>query len=130
MAEPVDAPVPRDERLLQAGVTVIRLQGAGLFAAAIYLLVRSFTSPVHSAGIAALDVVSALLGGLAFVAAARGFARLSRAVRVPGYILEFLCLPIGVGLFQGHQPAWGVVVLGSALAAVVLVARGSPTVEH
>jgi hypothetical protein len=121
-------PVPRDERLLQFGVTVMRLQGAGLFAAAVYLLVRSLTSTVHSTGIAALDVLSALVGGLAFVGAARGMARMSRAARVPAYILEFLCLPIGVGLFQGHQPAWGVVVLGSALASTGLLIKGLPKI--
>jgi hypothetical protein len=122
--------VPRDPQLLRLGTAVMTAQGVGLFAAALYLLVRAFTSPVHSAGIAALDVVCALVGGLAFAGVARGLRRLSAAARTPGYILEFLCLPIGVGLFQGHQPAWGVLVLGSALLTIGLLIRGLPKITE
>jgi hypothetical protein len=117
---------PRDPRALKIGAAVVAAQGLGLVAAGFYLLVRAFGSDVTNRTIAALDVVWALGGGLLLLRCARGLVRLRYVVRVPVFIVEFITIPVGIGLFQGHQWGWGVLVLGSGLVAMAALIRGLP----
>jgi hypothetical protein len=107
-------------------VLVLTAQGAALVGVAAYLTVRAFGHDAHNRGLAFLDVGATLAGAALLLGLARGLSRLRLAARTPALVVEALCVPVGVGLFQGDQPAYGGVVLGGAVAVIVLLLAGLP----
>jgi hypothetical protein len=122
---------PRDPRLMRAGLAVVLAQAAALAGAGAWLGVHAATGAhVTSGGILALDIVAALGAALLLVVLARGLNRGASAARTPTFLVEALCLPVGIGLVQGHQPGFAVAVLGSATAVMLLLGRGLPARER
>ncbi|HVU71339.1 MAG TPA: hypothetical protein VHE83_00105 [Mycobacteriales bacterium] len=118
---------PRDPRLMRAGLAVLLAQAVALVAAGIWLGIHAATGAhVTSGGILALDIIAAVGAGALLAFLARWLARGSGAARTPTFMCEALCLPVGVGLIQGHRPGFAVAVLGSAVAVMLLLARGLP----
>lgn len=115
--------------LLRVGVGVLLLQGVALLGAAAFLAVRTTGHDVDNRAGAIGGALLTLLGAAAF--AGLGFAlRLPprRAAVTPALILEALCLPVAVGLFQGGKPEYGAPVLALALVGLVAVAVGAASV--
>lgn len=124
---PDDAAAPRDPRLLRAGLAVLLAQAVALVAAGVWLAIHAATGAhVTSGGILALDVVAAVGAGALLALLARALDRGSSAARTPTFLCEALCIPVGIGLIQGHRPGFAVAVLGTAIAVMALLARGLP----
>lgn len=119
-AEPVDLPqVPPP---LRAAAIVVLVQAGALAVTAVVLVVLAF---VHSTTRlwAALAVAGfALLGALVLYLCARGLLALRPSSRSPVILLELIALPVGYSLgIQADRPVFGVPVLVSALAVLVLL---------
>jgi hypothetical protein len=122
---------PRDARLLRAGLAVLRGQALALLVAAVWLVVHAAAgNRVTDRGLLALDVVAAAVGAAVLALFARSLGRGGAAARTPTLLAEFLCLPVGAGLVQGGRPAFAVLVLGPAVAVIVLLGRGLPPRER
>ena len=124
---PEESAVPRDARLMRAGLAVLLAQAVALAAGGAWLGVHAATGAhVTSGGILALDIVAAVGAAALLAFLARALSRGSSAARTPAFLCEALCLPVGVGLIQGHRPGYAVAVLGTAVAVMVLLGRGLP----
>ena len=118
---------PRDPRLMRAGLAVLVAQAVALVGAGAWLGVHAATGAhVTSGGILALDIVAAVGAASLLGFLARALSRGSSAARTPTFLCEALCIPVGIGLIQGHQPGFAAAVLGTAVAVMVLLARGLP----
>lgn len=100
---------------------LVALQGIGLIAAGVYLVVRAQEPHAgHPGSTTVLGVLSALVG-LVVIAMARAALRLSGRVRSPLLVLEILCLPIGLTAVQGGRWQIGVPLALVAVAVIVLM---------
>lgn len=121
--EPVELPGP-----VRVAAVVVLLQAAGLFVAAVALVIEITGGGYDEAGRAWSDAAFALFGALALVVAARGLSYLRPAVRTPLLVLEVLALPVGYSMIQGGRWEYGApVVVGALMVTALLLTRPART---
>ncbi len=112
---------PRSVATITALAVIVAVQGLGLIAIGVYLIVRAAQPDAgHPGSTEVLGALSVLLGlGVVWMARA-AFARRPR-VRSPLLVLEILCLPIAVTALQGGRWYVGVPLGIAAIAVIVLM---------
>jgi hypothetical protein len=104
-----------------AAAALVALQGVGLLAAGVYLIVRALEPDAgHRASTEVLGALSVVVG-LVIVATARLVAARSRRVRSPLLVLEIICVPIAITTVQGCRWYVGVPLAVVAVAVIVLM---------
>jgi hypothetical protein len=104
-----------------AAAALVALQGVGLLAAGVYLIVRALEPDAgHRASTEVLGALSVVVG-LVIVATARLVAARSRRVRSPLLVLEIICVPIAITTVQGGRWYVGVPLAVVAVAVIVLM---------
>jgi hypothetical protein len=106
-----------------AAAAVIGLQALGLIVAGAWLMVRALGHDAHHrASTEVLGAMSILVGvGVLFLARAVG--RRNGRVRSLLLVLEIICLPIAVTIWQGGRWYVGLPLAASALLVLVFVGR-------
>ena len=86
-----------------AAAALVALQGVGLIAAGVYLIVRALEPDArHRASTEVLGALSVVVG-LVIVATATAGAARRRRVRSPLLVLEIICVPIAITTVQGGR---------------------------
>lgn len=107
---------------LRVAAGVACVQAAGLFAAAVVLIVKTMVGHPDSVGRALFGAAMALLGMLVLLACVRGVLALRWAARTPIIVIELLALPVSYSLgFQAGRIVYGAPILVSALAVLYLM---------
>lgn len=105
-----------------AAAAVVALQGLGLVAAGVFLIVRALEPDAgHRGSTEVLGALSVVVG-LGVLAMARAVGNRRRRVRSPLLVLEIICLPIAVTTVQGGRWYAGVPLGASAIAVITLMA--------
>jgi hypothetical protein len=100
---------------------IVALQGLGLIAIGVYLIVRAAQPDAgHPGSTEVLGALSVLVGLGVVLMARAALARRPR-VRSPLLVLEILCLPIAVTALQGGRWYVGVPLGVAAIAVIVLM---------
>jgi hypothetical protein len=115
-----------------SAAAVIALQATGLIAAGLWLMVRALGHDAkHRGSTEVLGAMSVVLGiGVLYLA--RAVRRRNGRVRAPLLILEIICLPISVTIWQGGRWYVGLPLALSAVLALGLAGRAgvlSPSAE-
>jgi hypothetical protein len=104
-----------------AAAALVALQGIGLVAAGVWLIVRALEPDAgHRASTEVLGALSVVVG-LVIVATARLVAARRRRVRSPLLVLEIICVPIAITTVQGGRWYVGVPLAVVAVAVIVLM---------
>jgi hypothetical protein len=104
-----------------AAAALVALQGVGLVAAGVWLIVRALEPDAsHRASTEVLGAMSVVVG-LVVVATARQVWARSRRVRSPLLVLEIICVPIAITIIQGGRWYVGVPLVIVAVAVIVLM---------
>jgi hypothetical protein len=120
MTEDTEHRVVPTQLRVAAGVACV--QAAGLFAAAVVLVVKTVGGHPDSVGRALFGAAMALLGTLVLLACVRGVLALRWAARTPMVVIELLALPVSYSLaFQAGRVGYGAPILISALAVLYLL---------
>jgi hypothetical protein len=107
---------------LRLAAGVVCVQAAGLFAAAVVLVVKTIAGHPDSVGRALFGAAMALLGMLVLLTCVRGILALRWAARTPIVVIELLALPVSYSLgFQADRMVYGAPILISALAVLYLM---------
>jgi hypothetical protein len=108
-------------RSANAAAALVALQGLGLVAAGVFLIVRAVEPVARHRG--STEVLGALsvVAGLGVLAMARAVGNRRPRIRGPLLVLEIICLPIGVTIVQGGRWYVGVPLVAVAIAVVVLM---------
>jgi hypothetical protein len=117
------APDPGDRRTgyAAAAAALVSLQGVGLIAAGVYLIVRALEPDAsHRASTEVLGALSVIVGLLVVAVARMVWAR-SRRVRSPLLVLEIICVPVAITIIQGGRWYVGVPLAIVAVAVIVLM---------
>jgi hypothetical protein len=80
----------------------------------------------HNRGLALVGALFGLLCGLALLLAGRGLRQGARWPWSPAFLAQLFMLPVGIGLVQGGQGVYGVLVLAPAIAAGALLVLAPP----
>ena len=104
-----------------AAAALVGLQGVGLIAAGVFLIVRALEPDAsHRASTEVLGALSVVVGLLDRRVARLVWAR-SRRVRSPLLVLEIICIPIAITIIQGGRWYVGVPLAIVAVAVIVLM---------
>lgn len=104
-----------------AAAALVGLQGVGLIAAGVFLIVRALEPDAsHRASTEVLGALSVVVGLLIVAVARMVWARSSR-VRSPLLVLEIICIPIAITIVQGGRWYVGVPLAIVAVAVIVLM---------
>ncbi len=107
---------------LTLAAVVLALQGLGLLAAAVVLVVKTLTGSPDSLGRALFLALFAAAGGVGLAFAGRGLVHLRPAVRTPVVLIEILALPVGYSLgIQADRMLYGGPVIVTAVAVLYLL---------
>ncbi len=104
---------------VRRAAAVVLLEGLGLLLLCAGYAARVLFGRPENAGLALTGAVMGLLAGAVVVLLARALAHQRRAAASPVLVTQLLALPVGIGLWEGHLPLYGVAVL---LPAVVVLA--------
>ena len=122
VATPLVARGARLAREIRTAAILLLVQAAGLLVVAVSLLIRTASGGARSSVGGLSDVGLSLGGTLLLVVLAAALVRLSLAARTPVLVIEVLTVPIAYSLaVQSHQPQWGIPILISAVAILVLL---------
>jgi hypothetical protein len=103
---------------------LVALQGAGLIAAGVFLIVRALEPDAsHRGSTEVLGALSVAVGLLVVATARLVWARRHR-VRSPLLVLEIICVPIAITTVQGGRWYVGVPLAIVAVAVIVLMGLG------
>jgi hypothetical protein len=117
---------PRTEPGARAGYAtaagaLVGLQGVGLIAAGLYLIVRALQhDAAHRASTEVLGALSVAVG-LVILATARLVRARRHRVRSPLLVLEIICIPIAITTIQGGRWYVGVPLAIAAVGVIVLM---------
>lgn len=106
---------------VRAAARVVAAEGAALTLLSIGYLASIELGHPDSRGVATFGALLSLAAGLLLLALSRGLARSRRATLSPIVLAQLLALPVAVGLFQGHLPGYGAIVMLPALAVLGLL---------
>jgi hypothetical protein len=104
-----------------AAAALVALQGVGLLAAGVYLIVRALEpDAAHRASTEVLGALSVVVG-LVIVATARLVRARRPRVRSPLLVLEIICVPIAITTVQGGRWYVGVPLAVVAVSVIALM---------
>ena len=119
---PGTAPPDQVSRELRIAAVVVLVQAAALAVLAAVLTVKALTGHPHNRGGALAMAGFALLGGVVLGLCGRGLRRGLRSSVSPVVVLEVPAAAVGFSLgIQAGRPAYGLPILLSALAVLVLL---------
>lgn len=110
----------------RAAAALVAVEGLLLVALGVFLAVRGFGADTDNRARAEIGGAFAVLGGAALGMLARALLARRRWARSPSIVTQVLCVPVAIGLLQGHKVAYGLPLLVVALAALLaLIASAS-----
>jgi hypothetical protein len=102
---------------------VIGLQALGLVVAGVWLMVRALGDDARHRGSTEVLGAMSILVGVGVVFLARAVSRRNGRVRSLLLVLEIICLPIAVTIWQGGRWYVGLPLAASAVLVLVFVGR-------
>jgi peptidoglycan/LPS O-acetylase OafA/YrhL len=111
----------------RAAAVLVAVEGVLLVALGVLLVVRGFGADTDNRARAEIGGAFAVLGGAALGMLGRALLARRRWARSPSIVTQVLCVPVAIGLLQGHKVAYGLPLLVVALVAfVALIAASAP----